>query len=198
MRFEKQITISAPREKVWQFIWNVDRFIACVPGCKEASTVEEGKIYTATMEEKIGPFRVKFPMKVEVENSEPLTSIKARASGSDSKLGSLMKGFGNSFAGKMLQNPAGQAFVGTFGKDALLKGKIDGNTVRDFTFNTGFNILGKGTSKDFDCIARDLKVNTGLAGVEMLKNISIGEGTQLLDVGREVKFLDFEIDVWPF
>ena len=91
MRFEKQITISAPREKVWQFIWNVDRFIACVPGCKEASTVEEGKIYTATMEEKIGPFRVKFPMKVEVENSEPLTSIKARASGSDSKLGSLMK-----------------------------------------------------------------------------------------------------------
>ena len=91
MRFEKQITISVPREKVWQFIWDVDRFIACVPGCKEANTVEEGKIYTATMEEKIGPFRVKFPMKVEVENSEHLTSIKARASGSDSKLGSLMK-----------------------------------------------------------------------------------------------------------
>lgn len=91
MRFENQMTIRASREKVWQFIWDVDRFIKCVPGCKEATTVEEGKVYTATMEEKVGPFRVKFPMKIEVESSEPLTSIKARASGSDTKLGSLMK-----------------------------------------------------------------------------------------------------------
>ena len=91
MRFEKQLTIGAPREKVWQFIWDVDRFITCVPGCKEAKTVEEGKVYSATMEEKVGPFRVSFPMKVEVEKSEPLSYIKARASGSDTKIGSLMK-----------------------------------------------------------------------------------------------------------
>jgi carbon monoxide dehydrogenase subunit G len=90
MQFEKDISISAPREKVWQFLWDVDRFITCVPGCKEASTVENGKVYTATMEEKVGPFRVKFPMKIEVENSVPLALIKARATGNDSKVGSLM------------------------------------------------------------------------------------------------------------
>ncbi len=90
MQFEKDIAISAPREKVWQFLWDVDRFITCVPGCKEASTVENGKVYTATMEEKVGPFRVKFPMKIEVENSVPLALIKARATGNDSKVGSLM------------------------------------------------------------------------------------------------------------
>ena len=91
MQFEKQIAIAAPREKVWQFIWDVDRFIACVPGCKEAKTLEKGKIYTATMVEKVGPFRVEFPMRIEIEQSEPLSHIKARASGSDSKIGSLMK-----------------------------------------------------------------------------------------------------------
>ncbi len=91
MQFEKQISVTAPREKVWQFIWDVDRFIACVPGCKEAKTLESGKIYTATMVEKVGPFRVEFPMRIEIEQSEPLSHIKARASGSDSKIGSLMK-----------------------------------------------------------------------------------------------------------
>jgi len=91
MRFENQIAINAPRETVWKFIWDVDRFIACVPGCKEARTVEEGKVYTAVMEEKIGPFRVKFPMKIEVQNSDPPATIRARASGNDSKIGSLMK-----------------------------------------------------------------------------------------------------------
>ncbi len=91
MQFEEQVAIAAPKEKVWEFIWDVDRFIACVPGCKEAKTVENGKIYTATMVEKVGPFRVEFPMRIEVEQSEPLSHIKARATGSDSKIGSLMK-----------------------------------------------------------------------------------------------------------
>lgn len=30
MQFEKEIEILAPREKVWNFIWDVDRFIAVV------------------------------------------------------------------------------------------------------------------------------------------------------------------------
>jgi len=91
VQFEKEIAVAAPREKVWEFIWDVDRFIACVPGCKEAKTIEDGKIYTATMVEKVGPFRVEFPMRIEIEQSEPLSHIKARASGSDTKIGSLIK-----------------------------------------------------------------------------------------------------------
>ncbi len=91
MQFDEHIVVAAPREKVWNFIWDVDRFIACVPGCKEAKTLENAKIYTATMVEKVGPFRVEFPMRIEVEQSVPLSHIKARASGSDSKIGSLMK-----------------------------------------------------------------------------------------------------------
>ena len=43
MQFEKQVEINAPREKVWKFIWDIDRFIACVPGCKDAKTVEDDR-----------------------------------------------------------------------------------------------------------------------------------------------------------
>ncbi|HEX9143411.1 MAG TPA: SRPBCC domain-containing protein [Candidatus Binatia bacterium] len=91
MRFEKEVEILAPREKVWKFIWDVDRFIACVPSCKEARTVEEGKLYSATLVEKVGPFRVEFPTTIEVLEREELKHIKAQASGADNKIGSRMK-----------------------------------------------------------------------------------------------------------
>jgi carbon monoxide dehydrogenase subunit G len=91
LRFEKEVEILAPRDKVWNFIWDVDRFIACVPGCKEAKTIEAGKHYTATMVEKVGPFRVEFPTTIEVLEKEELSRIKARATGADNKIGSRMK-----------------------------------------------------------------------------------------------------------
>ncbi len=91
MRFDKEVEVSAPREKVWKFIWDVDRFIACVPSCKEAKTVEEGRLYSATVVEKVGPFRVEFPTTIEVLEKEDLKRIKARASGADNKIGSRMK-----------------------------------------------------------------------------------------------------------
>ena len=91
MRFDKEVEISVPREKVWKFIWDVDRFIACVPSCKEAKTLEEGKLYSATMVEKVGPFKVEFPTTIEVLEKEEFKHIKAQASGADNKIGSRMK-----------------------------------------------------------------------------------------------------------
>jgi carbon monoxide dehydrogenase subunit G len=91
LRFEKEVEILAPIDKVWNFIWDVDRFIACVPGCKEAKTIEAGKHYAATMVEKVGPFRVEFPTTIEVLEKKDLSRIKARASGADNKIGTRMK-----------------------------------------------------------------------------------------------------------
>lgn len=91
MRFEREIEILNSREKVWRFLWDVDRFIACVPGCKDAQTVEAGKHYAAIMTEKVGPFRVEFPMRIDVLESQELSYIKAQATGNDSKVGSRMK-----------------------------------------------------------------------------------------------------------
>lgn len=91
MRFDREIEILNSKEAVWLFLWDVDRFIACVPGCKEAGTVVAGKSYTATIVEKVGPFRVEFPMRIEVMESQEMSYIKAQATGSDNKVGSRMK-----------------------------------------------------------------------------------------------------------
>jgi len=91
LQFQKDIEILASREKVWKFIWDVDQFISCMPGCREAKIVEEGKRYTATMVEKVGPFKVEFPTTIEILEKEELTRIKAQASGADNKIGSRIK-----------------------------------------------------------------------------------------------------------
>jgi carbon monoxide dehydrogenase subunit G len=91
LQFQKEVEIDAPRQKVWNFIWDVDRFIACVPGCKEAKTIEPGKRYAATMVERVGPFKVEFPTTIEVLERDELSRIKARATGADNKIGSRMK-----------------------------------------------------------------------------------------------------------
>jgi carbon monoxide dehydrogenase subunit G len=91
LQFQKEVEIHAPRERVWNFIWDVDRFITCVPGCQEARTIEAGKKYSATMVEKVGPFKVEFPTTIEVVQRDELNHIKAQASGADNKIGSRMK-----------------------------------------------------------------------------------------------------------
>ena len=34
MRFEVQVTVHVPRQSVWDFLWDVPRLTACVPGCE--------------------------------------------------------------------------------------------------------------------------------------------------------------------
>jgi len=118
VQFEKSVEIAAAKEKVWNFIWDVDRFIACVPGCKDAKTVEDGKRYTATMVEKVGPFKVEFPTTIEVLEREELSHIKAQAAGADNKIGSRMK----------------------IDLDVRLQGEGDKTTL---SFIAGVDILGK-------------------------------------------------------
>ena len=91
MNFANSIDIGVARDTVWDFLWDVDRLISCVPGCEEAATVEAGKLYNAKMVARVGPFKVTFPIKIEVLENEPKQHIKARASGSDNKIGSHLK-----------------------------------------------------------------------------------------------------------
>jgi carbon monoxide dehydrogenase subunit G len=118
LQFEKSVEIQVAKEKVWSFIWDVDRFIACVPGCKDAKTIDAGKRYSATMVEKVGPFKVEFPTTIEVLEREELSHIKAQASGADNKIGSRMK----------------------IDLDVRLLGEGDKTTL---SFTAGVDILGK-------------------------------------------------------
>src|SRR5689334_5561262 len=39
MRFSTEIVVARPPERVWAFLWDVERVAKCLPGCREARTV---------------------------------------------------------------------------------------------------------------------------------------------------------------
>lgn len=91
MKFEKTVTVKASREAVWKLLWDVPRVAACIPGCKEAKVVEEGKRYSATVAERVGPFKVEFPLSIEVLEAHAPERLKARAGGRDGKVDGMIK-----------------------------------------------------------------------------------------------------------
>jgi carbon monoxide dehydrogenase subunit G len=91
MRFEKQITIHAPRTVVWDCLWDISRVAACVPGCQAAETVEPYAHYQATVQEKVGPFRVNVPLQIDILEHTSPERLLARAHGRDSMVQSHVK-----------------------------------------------------------------------------------------------------------
>jgi carbon monoxide dehydrogenase subunit G len=57
MRFAKQVMVAAPQQAVWNFLWNVSRLAACVPGCDSMAELEPYRRYQATVRDKVGPLR---------------------------------------------------------------------------------------------------------------------------------------------
>jgi carbon monoxide dehydrogenase subunit G len=91
MRFEKQVTIHAPRAVVWDFLWDIARLAPCVPGCQAAETLEPYVHYRATVQEKVGPFRVTVPLDIDILAQQGPERLLARARGRDSVVQSHVK-----------------------------------------------------------------------------------------------------------
>jgi uncharacterized protein len=91
MRFAKQVTLQAPHQVVWDLLWDITKLASCVPGCQSAEMVDPYVRYRATVQEKVGPFRLTVPLDIDiVEHTAPRRPI-ARASGHDRLLQSHVK-----------------------------------------------------------------------------------------------------------
>jgi len=91
VKVEREVTIAASREAVWNFLWDVPRLAACIPGAKDVQTVEERRRYTAVVAEKVGPFKVQFPLTIEVVEVQAGERLRARANGRDAAVDGLVK-----------------------------------------------------------------------------------------------------------
>jgi carbon monoxide dehydrogenase subunit G len=87
MRFERTFDLPLSADEVWRALWDVERMVACVPGCTGAGTIEEGRRYEATIVEKVGPFKVVVPLQIEVLAAEPGRGLRLHATGKDTKVG---------------------------------------------------------------------------------------------------------------
>lgn len=89
MRFEGNLLITQPVEKVWEFLWDVEKLSRCIPGCQSVKTVKEREKYELTVKDNVGPITVQFEMLADVKKMDPLKRIEIAMEGKDFKAGGV-------------------------------------------------------------------------------------------------------------
>ena len=72
MLLKGDVTIRAPRKKVWDFLTDPNQIGQCVPGVEKIETIEPLKLYRGTVSVGLGSVKARFSGEVEiVELDEP-------------------------------------------------------------------------------------------------------------------------------
>src|SRR5215831_7012975 len=91
MRFATQVVVHVPRQSVWDFLWDVPRLTACVPGCEAVQVIAPNTRYQAVVRDKVGPFTLRVPLAVEVLEATAPAQLRARAQGRDAAVQTQVK-----------------------------------------------------------------------------------------------------------
>ncbi len=86
MRFEERLRVPVAPTAAWDFLWDVPRVAACLPGCVGVDEVERQKSYRARFEDRIGPYKTSFELNVVVEDVQLGERIRLSATGQDRRL----------------------------------------------------------------------------------------------------------------
>ncbi len=91
MRFSEEIPLAAGPRRVWDLLWDVGRVARALPGAKEIREVIPHQRYEAMIDERVGPFTMRFPLQIVVLEADPPRRLKVQASGRDPTLGNSLQ-----------------------------------------------------------------------------------------------------------
>jgi carbon monoxide dehydrogenase subunit G len=91
MEFTQQVVVAVPPQRVWEFLWDIERLAACIPGARDARAIEVHKRYEVVVGERVGPFKVTFPLQIDVLEADAPRRLRASAIGKDAGLSSSLK-----------------------------------------------------------------------------------------------------------
>lgn len=80
MRIAGQITVQAPRERVFEALRDAKFFASCIDGVRDLNEIDSTR-YTAVLETRVAYIRFRFNVDVEISRIEAPTLIEARVSG---------------------------------------------------------------------------------------------------------------------
>ena len=89
MKFQGNLSIARPVEKVWEFLWNIEKLTSCIPGCESVKTIKDREQYELTVKDSVGPITVHLELLADVKKLEPLKSIEIAMEGKDVKAGGV-------------------------------------------------------------------------------------------------------------
>jgi carbon monoxide dehydrogenase subunit G len=89
MKFQGNLLIARPIEKVWEFLWDIEKLSKCIPGCQAVKTLKERERYELSVKDSVGPITVQLEFLADVKKIEPLKRIEIAMQGKDFKAGGV-------------------------------------------------------------------------------------------------------------
>jgi len=81
MKLSGDVTIQAPRKKVWDFMTDPNQIGQCVPGVEKIETIEEMKRYHGVVSVGLGSVKARFSGEVEIVELDEPNHAKLKAHG---------------------------------------------------------------------------------------------------------------------
>ena len=81
----KVAEVAAPAAAAWRLIRDVPRLSGCIPGVTDFRVIEPDRRYAAMVSDRLGPFRLRVPVEIEIRSIEEPRRIVAELGGNDSR-----------------------------------------------------------------------------------------------------------------
>lgn len=88
--FHRGITVTASPEEAWAALTDVPRLVSWVSIVEDAHEIEPLSRYTAVLMDRLGPFKLRADLEIELSDVEVGTGLKVRAAGEDRQVGSRL------------------------------------------------------------------------------------------------------------
>jgi len=83
MIFDGKIDLDVPVEKAWNYLIDINKFSACLPGIDEIKQVDD-KTFDGVISATVGPISGKFSFRSTIVESRPPEQMVVRTEGTDS------------------------------------------------------------------------------------------------------------------
>jgi carbon monoxide dehydrogenase subunit G len=83
MIFDGKIDLDAPVDKTWDFLIDINKFSACLPGIEEVKQIDD-KTFEGALVAAVGPISGKFTFRATIIESQPPDQMVVRTEGTDS------------------------------------------------------------------------------------------------------------------
>ena len=83
MIFDGKIDLDVPADEVWDFLIDINKFSACLPGIEEVKQLDD-KTFEGALGAAVGPISGKFNFRATIVESRPPEQMVVRTEGTDS------------------------------------------------------------------------------------------------------------------
>jgi carbon monoxide dehydrogenase subunit G len=83
LQIDKSVSLHKSAEAVWDVVRDPVKVAACIPNVRDFKSREGGHMYSARIEDKLGPFRVEVPVSIDVGDDATARRMTAVIVGND-------------------------------------------------------------------------------------------------------------------